>query len=109
MDGARQHDFHGWFEGKHQYVRHNQGEWVAEKQVAGKKMSVHTQSVDGMWGHLKTWLRTRRGVHSAYLPGYVDCFEWQARTRKENRFNVFLEGLRDLHQELVAEDGDEAP
>ena len=79
----------------HAYVKHNEGEWVAEQDVGETSISVHTQSVDGMWGHLKTWLRSRRGVHTAHLPGYVDCFEWRARTKKDNRFNVLLQGFQD--------------
>ena len=56
----------------HAYVKHNEGEWVAEEKFKGHQ--VHTQSVDGMWGHLKTWLRQRRGVHEKYLEGCV--FSW---------------------------------
>lgn len=76
---------------RHAYVRHDQGEWVAEKEVFGEQ--VHTQGVDGMWGHLKTWLRTRRGVRRGKLPGYVACFEWRSRTKHVNRFTTLLQGV----------------
>ena len=76
---------------KHHYVRHDRGEWVAEDSVQGQK--VHTQGVDGMWGHLKTWLRTRRGVRKGWLKGYVASFEWRNRTKGKNRFTALMEGV----------------
>ena len=75
----------------HYYVCHDKGEWVGPEVTSGQR--VHTQSVDGMWGHLKTWLRTRRGVHKSTLAGYVACFEWRSRTKEDSRFTALMSGV----------------
>ena len=75
----------------HYHVCHDKGEWVGPEVTSGQR--VHTQSVDGMWGHLKTWLRTRRGVHKSTLAGYVACFEWRSRTKEDSRFTALMSGV----------------
>ena len=78
---------------------------MAEKPFGGQK--VHTQGVDGLWGHLKTWLRAKRGVHAGTLQGHIGCFEWRARTKDKNRFTALLEAMRAHAQDIQGERDDE--
>ena len=75
---------------KHDHVNHSSGQWVKEK----GKVTVHTQSIDGLWGRLKAWLCAKHGVHRRKIPGYVVEYEWRHRTMQGCKFNRLLQALK---------------
>ena len=81
----------------HAYVRHNQGEWVKKEPYKGQK--VHTQGIDGMWGNIKDWLRSKHRVSGRMLPLYMAYWEWKNRHREENLFEAMLSSLQQAEKE----------
>ena len=56
---------------------HNQGEFVRNQRLWGKLRSVSTQGIDGTWGRLKTFLRSRGGISQDHLEASVKEFQWR--------------------------------
>lgn len=86
-DGAPVYrSLNGWY--KHQYVNHNQGEWVRDE--------VHTQNVENLWHGIKLGLQgTHKGVTPEYLPNYLQyfCFIYSERFSSEPLFEKLLARL----------------
>ena len=57
------------------------------------KGQVHTQSIDGLWGRLKAWLRSKHGVQRYKLPGHVAEYEWRHRQHRPNIFEDLLQAI----------------
>lgn len=74
----------------HDYVKHCEGQWVKQR----GDVKCHTQSIDGLWGRLKAWLRGKHGVHREKRPGYVAEYEWRHRQRLQNKFDALLDTLQ---------------
>ena len=75
---------------KHDHVKHSAGQWVKET----GQHSVHTQSVDGLWGRLKAFLRGKHGVHRRKIPGYIVEYEWRHRHRTSAKFHTLMATLK---------------
>ena len=58
-------------------VDHNKGEFVCKQRLWGKLRSVSTQGIDGTWGRLKTFLRSRGGISPDHLETSVKEFQWR--------------------------------
>ena len=54
-------------------VSHKKGEWVREE---GDK-KVHTNKIDGMWGHVRGFIAARGGLRKHRLEWYLREFEWR--------------------------------
>lgn len=69
---------------KHDTVVHGKWEFVREE--------VHSNTIEGFWGHLKPCLTaTHRAVSRRYLQFYVDEFVWRYNYRQEpNLFPILL-------------------
>ena len=78
---------------KHDYVCHNEGEWTKETSCCQEQC--HTQAIDGLWGRLKAWLRSKHGVHKSKIPGYVIEYERRHRKQKANVFEALLQTLKE--------------
>jgi len=58
-------------------VDHSSGEFTRRERLWGKLRVVSTQGIDGTWGALKTFLRSRGGVHGDHLEANVKEFQWR--------------------------------
>ncbi len=58
----------------HGTVAHGQGEWARDDDGDGQR-EVHCNTCEGAGASLRTFLRTFRGVHKAYLQYYVAMYE----------------------------------
>ncbi len=58
----------------HETVCHSVHEWARDADGDGIR-EVHTNTLEGLWAALRTFLRPFRGVHKAYLGGYAAIFE----------------------------------
>ena len=55
---------------------HGVKEWARDDDGDGWRES-HTNRAEGMWSGLRHFLRLFRGVHKAYLDGYVAIYEFR--------------------------------
>ena len=49
----------------------------------------HTNTIEGLWGCIKTWLKTKRGVLNNKLPGYMDEYMFRANKTNKTTKDVF--------------------
>ena len=61
-------------------VCHSSKEWARDDDGDGWYES-HTNSDEGMWTGLRNFLRPFRGVHKAYLAGYVAIYEFHVNLK----------------------------
>jgi transposase-like protein len=62
-------------------VTHGTREWARDDDGDGIR-EVHTNSAEGMWTGLRNFLRPFRGVHKAYLSGYVAVHEFRVNLKR---------------------------
>jgi transposase-like protein len=62
-------------------VAHGAKEWARDDDGDGIR-EVHTNSAEGMWTGLRNFLRPFRGVHKAYLSGYVAVHEFRINLKR---------------------------
>jgi transposase len=55
-------------------VDHGRNEWARDADGDGLR-EVHINTLEGLWMHLRSFLRPFRGVHKKLLAGYVAVFE----------------------------------
>ena len=67
----------------HESVNHSIGQFVDKDNPTN-----HINSIEGIWAHLKNWLRSKYGVHRRNLDGYLDEFQW--RYGRHNCFHDIL-------------------
>ena len=67
---------------KHDYVDHSHGEYV--------KGNVHTNTIDGWWGRLKTWWNARGGVQEDHIFTTLKEFQWRANLRGDDPWTSLL-------------------
>src|SRR5262245_48394042 len=78
----------------HAAVRHSRKEWARDDDGDGLR-EVHTNTLEGLWAGLHTFLRPLRGVHKHYLGGYVAIYEFGVNLK---RISVcFIAALVALH------------
>lgn len=61
-------------------VAHGSKEWARDDDGDGIR-EVHTNTLEGMWTGLRTFLRVFRGVHKRYLSGYVAIHEFRVNLK----------------------------
>ena len=75
-------------------VTHGANEWARGADGDGIR-EVHTNTCEGMWAGLRTFLRPLRGVHKRLLSGYVAIHEFRVNLE---RISVhFIAALVSLH------------
>lgn len=61
-------------------VAHSTKEWARDEDGDGW-YETHTNTDEGMWVGLRNFLRPFRGVHKAYLDGYVAIYEFRVNQK----------------------------
>jgi transposase len=61
-------------------VCHGKNEWARDEDGDGW-YETHTNTDEGMWTGLRNFLRPFRGVHKAYLDGYVAIYEFHVNLK----------------------------
>lgn len=56
--------------------------------------AVHTQTIDGLWGNMKRFLRGKNGISKEQQSEYLIQFLWEHMIEKRKRFNVLLTLLK---------------
>lgn len=59
----------------HYALNHNQHEFARDPDDDGFH-EIHSNTIEGIWGGLRHYLRRFRGAHKDYLPQYVAMYEW---------------------------------
>jgi hypothetical protein len=78
----------------HSTVCHSAGEWARDDDGDGVR-EVHTNTCEGMWAALRTYLRVLCGVHKRYLSGYVALHEFRVNLKVVTE--CFVAALVALH------------
>lgn len=79
---------------EHHWVDHKNGVFSKEEIVLGRLQTVHSNTVDGLWGHWKAWYRQKRGVRQEYLDQYVWEFSWRWNNKDKCLFRLLLQEMR---------------
>ena len=75
-----EYDSYATIERLHSTVCHGAREWARDDDGDGIR-EVHTNTCEGMWAGLRTYLRVFRGVHKCYLSGYVAMHEFRVNLK----------------------------
>jgi transposase len=75
-------------------VCHAAGEWARDADGDGTR-EAHTNTCEGMWAGLRTYLREFRGVHKGYLSGYVALHEFRVNLKAVTE--LFVAALVTVH------------
>jgi transposase len=67
----------------HATVAHGQHEWARDDDGDGIR-EVHVNSTEGLWTDVRNFLRPFKGVHKAYLSGYVAIAEFKRNLKAIN-------------------------
>ncbi len=65
----------------HASVCHSAHEWARDDDGDGIR-EVHTNTLEGLWSGLRTFLRPFRGVHKRYLSGYIAIHEFRVNLKR---------------------------
>lgn len=68
----------------HQTVNHSQGEYARDQDGDGFH-EIHTNTIEGVWSLLRSWLRPHRGISQEHLPFYLACFEFIHNIRRRGK------------------------
>lgn len=68
----------------HKTVNHSQGEYARDEDGDGFH-EVHTNTMEGVWSLLRSWLRPHRGISQEKLPLYLAFFEFVHNVRKRGK------------------------
>jgi transposase-like protein len=68
----------------HKTVNHSQGEYARDEDGDGFH-EVHTNTMEGVWSLLRSWLRPHRGISQEKLPFYLAFFEFVHNVRKRGK------------------------
>ena len=76
----------------HQTVNHSQGEYARDEACPERSRrdgdgfhEVHTNTIEGFWSLLRSWLRPHRGISQEKLPIYLGFFEFVHNVRKRGK------------------------
>lgn len=61
-------------------VCHGKQEWARDDDGDGLR-EVHTNTLEGLWAGLRTFLRVFRGVHKRFLSGYIAIHEFRVNLK----------------------------
>lgn len=78
----------------HATVCHAIKEWARDDDGDGIR-EVHTNTMEGMWAGVRTFLRPFRGVHKRYLSGYIAICEFSINLKRISP--AFLSALVRVH------------
>jgi transposase len=76
----------------HKTVCHSKGEYARDEDGDGF-CEVHSNTIEGVWSLLRSWLRPHRGISQEHLPKYLAFFQFLHNARK--RGNALLDALLD--------------
>ena len=68
----------------HKTVNHSAGEYARDEDGDGF-CEVHSNTMEGFWSLLRSWLRPHRGISQAKLPLYLSFFEFVHNVRKRGK------------------------
>lgn len=68
----------------HQTVNHSLGEYARDEDGDGFH-EIHTNTIEGVWSLLRSWLRPHRGISQEHLPFYLAFFEFIHNIRKRGK------------------------
>ena len=68
----------------HKTVNHSVGEYARDDDGDGFH-EVHTNTIEGFWSLLRSWLRPHRGLSQEKLPLYLGFFEFIHNVRKRGK------------------------
>lgn len=68
----------------HKTVNHSVGEYARDEDGDGFH-EVHTNTIEGFWSLLRSWLRPHRGISQEKLPLYLGFFEFIHNVRKRGK------------------------
>lgn len=68
----------------HDTVCHSAGEYARDDDGDGF-CEVHTNTIEGFWSLLRSWLRPHRGISQENLPLYLSFFEFIHNTRQRGK------------------------
>ena len=69
---------------KHKTVCHSKGEYAIDEDGDGFH-EVHSNTIEGVWSLLRSWLRPHRGISQEHLPSYLAFFEFTHNIRKRGK------------------------
>ena len=76
----------------HKTVCHSKGEYARDEDGDGDGFcEVHSNTIEGFWSLLRSWLRPHRGISQEKLPLYLGFFEFVHNMRK--RCKTLLKSL----------------
>ena len=78
----------------HRTVCHNDGEYARDDNGDGK-CEVHTNTIEGLWSHMRSWLRPHRGISQENLPLYLAFFQFtfNERVRGKSLLPILMKTL----------------
>ncbi|KAG0441294.1 hypothetical protein DMUE_1156 [Dictyocoela muelleri] len=62
--------------------------------VNPEDFSIHTQTIEGLWGLLKRYLRGKNGITKEQQFDFLIQFIWEQKIEKRKRFNCLLNILK---------------
>ena len=66
----------------HDFVSHQAGQYAKNSRKKKLKgIRVHTNTIEGVWGNFKNWVRGKKGVYRDRYPLYLYEFMWRHNTR----------------------------
>ncbi len=68
----------------HKTVNHSAKEYARDEDGDGF-CEVHSNTIEGFWSLLRSWLRPHRGISQAKLPLYLSFFEFVHNVRKRGK------------------------
>ncbi|MGB7205383.1 MAG: transposase [Anderseniella sp.] len=68
----------------HKTVNHSQGEYARDED-GDDFHEVHTNTIEGIWSLLRSWLRPHCGISQEKLPFYLAFFEFVHNVRKRGK------------------------
>lgn len=68
----------------HKTVNHSAGEYARDEDGDGF-CEVHSNTIEGVWSLLRSWLRPHRGISQTKLPLYLSFFEFVHNVRKRGK------------------------
>jgi transposase len=89
-----EYDSYDSIERAHTTVCHAAREWARDADGDGTR-EAHTNTCEGMWAALRTYLRVFRGVHKRYLSSDVALHEFQVNLKAVSA--LFVAALVTVH------------
>ena len=82
-----EYESYATIERRHTTVCHAAREWARDADGDGTR-EAHTNTCEGMWAALRTFLRPFRGVHKRNLSGYVALHEFRVNLKRVTQLFV---------------------